>query len=69
MKSSTKQQQQQYHFTPILHKNTIIHIYASWASDFIINNFIIIKLTYPNISSIQEHEFSTINSQLIISHE
>jgi len=44
-------------------QNTNIHIYTSWACDFNINNLIIIKFTYPNIASKQEHEFHLLKPQ------
>ena len=35
----------------------------NWACNFIINNLIIIKFTYPNIISKDKHEFHQLNSQ------
>ena len=40
-----------------------LYIYITWPCNFIINNLIIIKFTYPNITSKHKHEFHQLNSQ------
>jgi len=43
-------------------KTQSIHIYTCWACNFIINNSINIKFTYPNITSKHKHEFHQLKS-------